>query len=134
MDKKELVINTARNLFTEYGYKKVSMDEIAKQSGVTKKTIYTYFKDKDSMFKYFIDEELYHMKRNIEKMEKSKKSIIEQLTKATYELLNYRKNSKFFNQLSKDIKQENKEKFSSFAKLYDDEIINYIEQKIKHIL
>ena len=56
MDKKEEVIKTARELFTKYGYKKVSMDEIAKKSGVTKKTIYTYFKDKDSMFLYFIEE------------------------------------------------------------------------------
>ena len=29
MEKKEVVINTARELFTKYGYKKVSMDEIA---------------------------------------------------------------------------------------------------------
>ena len=41
MNKKEIVIQTARELFTKYGYKKVSMDEIAKESNVTKKTIYT---------------------------------------------------------------------------------------------
>ena len=54
MNKKETVINTARELFTKYGYKKASMDEIAKEANVTKKTIYSYFKDKDSMFSYFI--------------------------------------------------------------------------------
>lgn len=130
MDKKEMVIETARNLFTEYGYKKVSMDELARKSGVTKKTIYTYFKDKDSIFKYFIDEELNHMKNYIEKVEKSNKSFIEQLTEAIYELLDYRKNSKFFNQLANEIKQDSKEKINSFMKLYDDEIISYIEEKI----
>ena len=41
MSKKEQVIESARELFSEYGYKRVSMDEIAKKSGVTKKTIYT---------------------------------------------------------------------------------------------
>jgi len=41
MTKKEQVISAARNLFSEYGYHKVSMDEIAKVSGVTKRTIYT---------------------------------------------------------------------------------------------
>ena len=30
MEKKEVVINTARELFTKYGYKKVSMDEYSK--------------------------------------------------------------------------------------------------------
>ena len=29
MNKKEIIIETARNLFTNYGYNKVSMDEIA---------------------------------------------------------------------------------------------------------
>mgnify|MGYP002626908048 CR=1 FL=1 len=43
--KKESVIKTARELFSLYGYRKVSMDELAKKSGVTKKTIYTYFKN-----------------------------------------------------------------------------------------
>ena len=49
MNKKETVIETARELFSKYGYRKVSMDEIAKQSNVTKKTIYTYFKDKNEV-------------------------------------------------------------------------------------
>mgnify|MGYP003078587559 CR=1 FL=1 len=67
MEKKEVVINTARELFTKYGYKKVSMDEIARTSNVTKKTIYSYFKDKDELFRYFIEEELINMKQKIEK-------------------------------------------------------------------
>lgn len=37
MNKKEIIIETARNLFTNYGYKKVSMDEIATSAKVTKK-------------------------------------------------------------------------------------------------
>ena len=66
MNKKEEVINAARNLFTKYGYKKVSMDEIAKEANVTKKTIYSYFSDKEAMFKYFASEELQSMKEKIE--------------------------------------------------------------------
>lgn len=69
MDKKELIINSARDLFYNYGYKKVSMDEIAKVSNVTKRTIYKYFKDKDSLFKYFIDEEMDNIKKIFIKIE-----------------------------------------------------------------
>ena len=43
MNKKEIIIEKARDLFTTYGYKKVSMDEIAREANVTKKTIYSYF-------------------------------------------------------------------------------------------
>ena len=38
--KKENVIESARLLFHKYGFKKVSMDEIAREANVTKKTIY----------------------------------------------------------------------------------------------
>ena len=54
--KKEQVINTARELFSNKGYKQVSMDEIANVSGVTKRTIYSYFKDKNDLIKYFLYE------------------------------------------------------------------------------
>ena len=70
-----MIIETARDLFTKYGYKKVSMDEIAHEANVTKKTIYSYFKDKDSMFLYFLNEELEKLKAEIEKNEKSKKHL-----------------------------------------------------------
>ena len=45
--KKEDIVNAARILFTDYGYKKVSMEEIASKAAVTKKTIYNYFHDKE---------------------------------------------------------------------------------------
>ena len=131
MDKKEIVIETARKLFTQYGYKKVSMDEIAKKSNVTKKTIYTYFKDKDSMFKYFVDEELNNMKQMIEHIRKSNKTFIEQITKAVYEVLTYRNNSKLFNNIILELKSENSNKAEAFVKMYDSEVINYIEHKIE---
>ena len=38
--KKEQIIEAARKLFYQFGFKKVSMDEIAREAGVTKKTIY----------------------------------------------------------------------------------------------
>ena len=41
--KEEIIIETARKLFHKYGFKKVSMDEIAIEAGVTKRTIYKYF-------------------------------------------------------------------------------------------
>ena len=131
MNKKELVISSARKLFSEYGYKKVSMDEIAKESNVTKKTIYTYFKDKESMFKYFIDEELTHMKNLVEKIKNSNKPFIDQISNALYEVLSYRNNSKIFLNLLKDLKKEKSPKIEEFIKLYDKEIIKYIENKIE---
>ena len=60
--KEEQIIETARTLFHKFGFKKVSMDEIAKEAGVTKRTIYMYFSSKEDLLKYFIIEEIKEMK------------------------------------------------------------------------
>ena len=54
--KNEQIIAAARRLFNRYGFKKVSMDEIAREAGVTKKTIYMYFSSKEELLKYFIQD------------------------------------------------------------------------------
>ena len=91
MNKREQVINCARKLFTKYGYKRVSMDEIARESGVTKKTIYTYFADKSALFQYFIMEELDNMKNSIETERKKNITFLELVSSSVYKMLLYRK-------------------------------------------
>ena len=91
MNKKEEIIEGARTLFCKYGYKKVSMDEIAKKSNVTKKTIYSYFKDKNELIKYFLYEEIEKMEEIVKKIEKENKTAVEKTNKIIYSLLEYRK-------------------------------------------
>ena len=131
MEKKEVVINTARELFTKYGYKKVSMDEIARTSNVTKKTIYSYFKDKDELFRYFIEEELINMKQKIEK-KINNESFNDKVSTIMLEILNLRKNSALLESIIKDCNtsSNNAMQNMSFSNYYDSEIINYLETKI----
>ena len=102
MSKKEQVIESARELFSEYGYKRVSMDEIAKESGVTKKTIYTYFKDKNELIKFFLYEELEKMKLMTKEVNKEKIPYIEKINKLILKHFEYRSNSKLLQAFSKD--------------------------------
>ena len=131
MNKKEEVINAARDLFTKYGYKKVSMDEISKEANVTKKTIYSYFSDKEAMFKYFASEELQSMKEKIENDVNSSTSFIDRVSKILYESLLFRKNSDLIKTIIKEISKNNTAECISFLKFYDGEIVSYIEEKIK---
>ncbi len=122
MNKKEQVIETARRLFANFGFKKVSMDEIANTSHVTKKTIYTYFKDKEEMFNYFLDEEFEAMKKDVAHIETSKIPFAEKIEKSIMAMLKYRKNSIF---LKSNL--ENPEILNH----YDQNIIKFIEEKLK---
>ena len=50
MDKKETIINAARETFAAKGYHGACMDEIAESAGVAKGTLYLYFTNKEELF------------------------------------------------------------------------------------
>ncbi len=60
MEMKERILTKAEELFSRYGIKSVTMDEIANQLGISKKTIYLSFVDKDELvlevFSSFMEE------------------------------------------------------------------------------
>jgi AcrR family transcriptional regulator len=45
----ENILEKADNLFHKFGIRSISMDEIARELGISKKTIYQFFKDKDDI-------------------------------------------------------------------------------------
>lgn len=48
--KRELIVAAARKLFLEAGFGATSMDAIAAEAGVSKRTVYSHFKNKESLF------------------------------------------------------------------------------------
>jgi len=48
----------AADLFCRYGIRTITMDEIASQLGISKKTIYQFFTDKDDMVSAVIEQEI----------------------------------------------------------------------------
>jgi AcrR family transcriptional regulator len=47
---REAVLAAAADLFLRHGYRKASMDEIARGAGLSKPTLYAHFKDKEALF------------------------------------------------------------------------------------
>ncbi len=124
MSKKEQVIKTARELFSERGYQKVSMDEIARVSGVTKRTIYTYFKDKNDLIKFFLYEGLNDMQVRAEEIDKKDIPFNLKIREVIMMLIEYRANSKLLNAFYKE---------SSKAKLkFANECINILDNAFQH--
>jgi AcrR family transcriptional regulator len=58
LDVKQYIIAESDKLFCQYGFKSVTMDDIAKQLGMSKKTIYTHFADKNEIVNIVIDQRL----------------------------------------------------------------------------
>jgi len=55
LDVKEYIISESDKLFCQYGLKSVTMDDIAKQLGKSKKTIYSHFTDKNEIVNIVIE-------------------------------------------------------------------------------
>ena len=58
MEVKERILLKAADLFMRYGIRSVTMDEIAGQLGISKKTIYQFFTDKDEIVEGVVDKEI----------------------------------------------------------------------------
>ena len=55
-DTKSRIQKAAHDLVMQYGIRSVSMDDIAANLGISKKTIYQYFHDKDELIEAVVDE------------------------------------------------------------------------------
>ncbi|MBK7882910.1 MAG: TetR/AcrR family transcriptional regulator [Chitinophagaceae bacterium] len=58
IDTNERIKRKAHELFMRYGLRSVSMDDIAQSLGISKKTIYQFFKDKDELIVDIVDQEI----------------------------------------------------------------------------
>jgi TetR/AcrR family transcriptional regulator, cholesterol catabolism regulator len=59
---RQKILIGAENLFMKYGIRSVSMDDIARQLSVSKKTLYQHFADKDELVAMMLQE---HMSRDV---------------------------------------------------------------------
>ena len=106
------------------------MDEIAKEAGVTKKTIYMYFSSKEELLKYFIQEEILNMEKIVEKIEAKNLEFFESVNQGLYEILEYRKNQNFLNIITKEAEWLKNPIIIDSLKIIDEKIQNYIKSKL----
>lgn len=64
METQERILLKAHELFMRYGLRSVSMDEIANHLGMSKKTIYQFYADKDALVEGAIDIEIQRSKND----------------------------------------------------------------------
>lgn len=58
MEVQERILHKSHELFMRYGLRTISMDEIASQLGISKKTIYQFYADKDALVEAVVNLEI----------------------------------------------------------------------------
>jgi TetR/AcrR family transcriptional regulator, cholesterol catabolism regulator len=73
------ILQKVRELYMKYGIKSITMDDVANELGISKKTLYQYVTDKDDLVGKFIDNEISIRQDEICKCFKSGYNAIEEL-------------------------------------------------------
>jgi AcrR family transcriptional regulator len=79
MDIKERIQEKARDLFMRFGIRSVSMDDIATQLGMSKKTIYQFFADKDELVDAVMDDNIRQTQEECQKCTFASANAIEEI-------------------------------------------------------
>ena len=73
-------------LFTKYGTKSITMDDIARELGMSKKTIYQHFSDKDDVVMAFMVQLVALQKIQIEQTRQQGENVIDEMIKGTEQM------------------------------------------------
>lgn len=73
------IIEAAAELFRRYGLKSVTMDDITRHLGMSKKTIYQHFDDKNQIIRAFADDEMHKQQDTLRDFEKIAKDPVEEM-------------------------------------------------------
>lgn len=128
---KERIFIKAEEIFFQYGYTRVRMDEIAEGLGISKKTLYKYFDSKEDLLRAIVETLKIRIKTNCDIIcDDNKIDFIEKLKK----LMNYiaRQSSKLRGPLPQDLQKNfpeiwisideyrKKEAFTKFSELINE--------------
>ena len=86
---KKKIVDQSIQLFLQYGFKSVTMDDIAKHMGVSKKTIYVHFPTKDQLVEQSAVNHLDGIIKKINVISKQSKDPIIELYQIKKEALNH---------------------------------------------
>lgn len=134
MDVKELrrlkIANAAKELFTDFGYKSVSVDQIAQKANVAKGTIYLYYKDKNDLFLYLTNDLLIDIKKFVSTVEAKHLSLFDEIHEVVYNLLMLRTRQKFIYRIAREAKELKTPSACSMMQMIEDQITGYIKEKL----
>jgi len=87
MDIQERIIIESFEMFVKYGIRSVTMDDIAKTMGISKKTIYENFRDKNDLLEKGIMLHKQMQERNIEYVNATSKNVLEAIYRIMFDTI-----------------------------------------------
>jgi len=124
---KEAIINVARHIFSRFGFKKTTMDEIAIASRKGKSSIYYYFASKEEIFQAVVEKEALILKEELIKANAEAKTAEQKLKMHVLVRMRTMKNLANFYSAIKDDYLSHLDFIEKIRSKYDQEEIQMME-------
>ena len=119
-DSKKRIAEKVRELYNEYGIRSVTMDDVVRELGISKKTLYKYFTDKSELISYALDFDSQERRKEYNRAREGASNAIEELLK-------------YYDLQLKMIKQHNPSLAYDLKKYYPEVHNKFLERKRKAI-
>ncbi|KAB2330948.1 TetR/AcrR family transcriptional regulator [Bacillus mesophilum] len=130
VDRKRLIIEAATKSFSLFGYKATTMDQVAKIANVGKGTIYTFFKNKEELFDEIISTLISEMKREADEAIDPELPFHENVHRALYKILEFRKQHQLTIKLFQEEKEMGTPAVLEVMTRLEAAIIHYVREKV----
>jgi AcrR family transcriptional regulator len=78
-ESRERILAESVGMFLQFGFKSVTMDDIARHLSISKKTIYQHFRDKDEIIKLATEYHIKHEIQEVQTIQQQAENVIEEL-------------------------------------------------------
>lgn len=130
MGKEKYIIEKAKELFAEVGYKATTMDLLAAKCDMGKGTLYLYFASKEDVLKSIIDQLLATINNQATTIENMDISFSEQIAMFLREMLKLKNEQIMVAKLVFEAKQMGNQVVNKYINQIDDYIIDTLASKI----
>lgn len=131
MDRKQEILIAANDSFTLFGYKATTMGQVAKMANVGKGTIYTFFENKDILFREIVMTMITEMKKEAEKAIVVDDDFLNNVHRILMNLLKFREVHKLYSKLVEESKALRTPQVEDILTTIEKEIQSYIATKIQ---
>ena len=126
---KNRIISGAYDLFAKFGVKSITMDEIARNLGMSKKTIYQHFNDKDELVKLVVQSVMIQQESELQLIHATAKDPVDEVLKLSEYLRSMFVNMNPF--LLLDIKRYYPQAYKLFTDYKEQCVISMLAENLK---
>ena len=125
---RDQIVEAARHIFSRFGFKKTTMDDIALGVGKGKRSIYYYFTSKDQVFQAVVEKEITVLRSELLKVIESETNPVEKIQNyVTVRMTKFGEMTNFYQAIKNELIGQ-MEYINKIRKSYDEDEITLVER------